>query len=80
MEKLNFKQHLFFSLFSDGFFGKRLRKDRSTTKGRRSANPEKHKEKSVKKNCVAVDELFHAYVATIYKNRGCLLFRQPLLL
>jgi hypothetical protein len=31
--------------------------DRSTTVGRRSGSPEKHKEKSVKKNCVAAGGL-----------------------
>ena len=77
MEKLNFKQHLFFSLFSDGFFGKRLRTVQRP-KGGVPQTPKSTKKKALK-NCVAFGELFHAYVATIYKKRGCLLFRQPLL-
>jgi len=59
MEKLNYKEHLFFSLFSEGFFGKRVRTVQRPKGGvpqppkNSSATPEKHKEKSVKKNCVA---------------------------
>jgi hypothetical protein len=47
--------------------------DRSTTKGRRSASHEKHKEKSVKKNCVALDELFQAEEAAFFGSLSFLM-------
>jgi len=51
MEKLNFKQHLFFSLFSDVFFGKRVRTVQRP-KGGVPQTPKNTKKKALKKTAL----------------------------
>lgn len=68
MEKVNNKQHQFFSLFSEDFFGKSAR---TSPKGRlanevsgRSGAPEKIEEKSVEKAALRLEIFSIAEVNT----------------
>jgi hypothetical protein len=57
MEKLNDKQHLFFSLFSEAFFGKRLRTVQRPKGGAPQA-PKNTKKKALKKTALRLMSFF----------------------